>query len=146
MRGAAITTLLVAALAVTVAELPGQHQVSGSPFQGDFPYTVGTRLDIRVEVEGVQVDWLELTPVEEISPAREVQCTLVVSGTNVGDRRAEVEIVVILESGEQRTLDRITMAPFRVRSGRAFEETQRFRVTGSKLRQTRRVFVDVEVK
>jgi len=146
MRGPAITTLLIVALGITVSEVPGQHQASGSPFQADYPFTVGSRLELRVEVEGVQVDWLEVTPLEEISPAREVQCSVVVSGSNVGDRRAEIEVVLILESDAQRALERITMAPFRVRSGRDFEETQRFRVTGSKLRQARRVFVDVEVK
>jgi hypothetical protein len=140
--GAAAMVLVVWGAVMTSAE-PRQVE---SPYQGDHPFELGKPLELSVVVAGIRVDTIHIEPLEAVSAGREVQCEIRISGAHTGGRRAELEVALLLEDQRRRALDRVNLAPFRVRSGREFEETQRFRINGAALQQAVAAFVLVEVK
>ena len=142
VRMGAVAMVLVVLVAVMVS---AQARRVENPYQGDHAFELGRPLELRVVIAGIRVDAIHIEPLETVASGREVQCEIRITGAHTGKRRAEVEISLLLENQRRRALDRINLAPFRIRPGREFEEAQRFRVNGAALQQAVVVFVLVEV-
>ena len=124
----------------TPAYAPGEN-----PFQGDYAITIGQPVVVRVDVQGVHLDGVTVTPLAEVKSGEKVKCEVAVDGANTAERKAELTTVLLLEDGNGKPLERVTLDAFKVKPGREFRERQRLQVDAATLTEAKRVYLFVQV-
>jgi len=135
---------MVLAVAVGAQEAPA-FAPSSSPFQNEYELTLGSPVDVRVDIVGVRVATLTVTPAAEVQRGESIRTEFAIAGENSAADRASVSAVLLLEDAEGRSLERVTLEPFRVRGERSFDERQTLRVSGDALAVSAKIYVLFEV-
>ncbi len=122
------------------AYAPGEN-----PFQGDYAITIGQPVVVRVDVQGVHLDDVTVTPLGEVKSGEKVRCEVAFAGANTAGKKAELTAVLLLEDAEGKALERVALDPFKVKSGREFREGQKLPIEAGTLTDAKRVYVFVQV-
>jgi hypothetical protein len=143
MRGvlAAIAVLLAVPV---LAQEATDYAAGDNPFQADYAFTSGKPIALRVKVEGVDLDTLTLTL--EPPEGTTANCRVKLAGTNSGKRKATLTGVLLLEDKDGRPLERISMTPFRVKSGRPFEPEEPLAVRAASAAAAAKVYFFLRVE
>jgi hypothetical protein len=141
---AALAVALLAGLAYA-QDKPGGYATGENPFQGEFAFALKQPLDLRVDIVGMRFDSITVTPLGDIKPGEKMRCQVGAIGSNVGQKKASATVVLLLEDADGRALERVSFDPFKVRSGRAFDEQQKLLVSGDALAATARVYVFISI-
>ena len=139
----ALTATLVTGLAFSQAG--PAYAPAENPFQGDYGFTLGRPIELRVDVQGVRLGSITLAAQGEVRSGETVKCEVGVAGTSVAEKKATLTVVLLLEDADGRNLERVTLAPFKVKSGKPFDERQNVTAEGSTLATAARVYVFVQV-
>lgn len=118
---------------------------SSSPFQEEYELTLGRPVQVRVDIIGVRIATLTVTPAAEVEAGREIRTEFAFTGENSAADRATVNAVVLIENADGHALERVTLDSFRVRGERSFDERQTVRVAGDSLAAAARVYLLLEV-
>ncbi len=119
---------------------------TSSPFQNEYELTLGRPVQLRVDIVGVRVDTLTVTPAAEVEAGKEIRTEFTVAGDNSASDKATVSAVLLLEDADGHGLERVTLDPFRVRGERSFDERQTIRVAGEALAAAAKIYVLLEVE
>jgi hypothetical protein len=147
--GAKRVTLALAAtliVGLAAAQTGSEYAPAENPYQHDYAFTLGQPVELRVEVEGVRLDHLAVTARDEVRAGESVTCEVQVVGSNVAAKKAKLTTVLLLEDRDGRGLERIVLDPFKVKTDRPFDETQKANVGGDALLGATRVYVFVQVE
>lgn len=143
---------MLAALAVVFIAVGVQGQTkesytrSASPFQGEYALTLGSPIDLHVDVDGIRLVTLTLTASAAVEADKPIKCQAELVGENTTTERVTVLTAMLLEGPDGKGLERINLDPFRIRPGRRFDERQTIRVDGSNLQAAGKVYVFVELQ
>lgn len=118
---------------------------SSSPFQDEFALTLGMPIQVRVDIVGVRVETLTVTPAADVVAGKQIRTEFAVVGENSASDRATVSAVLLLEDADGHGLERVTLDPFRVRGERSYDERQTVRIPGEALAAAAKVYVLLEV-
>lgn len=140
-----VSCLMVGVAMAQEAQAPSYTR-GDNPFQGEFAIELGKPVTLNVEVQGVRLRTLTLTPTAEVVPGKEIRCDVLLDGENAGDAKATITTILLLEDSDSQALERVTPDSFRVRGGRTFEDTERVKVTGDALNAARKVYVFIEIQ
>ncbi|HUK11989.1 MAG TPA: hypothetical protein VLW17_01705 [Thermoanaerobaculaceae bacterium] len=140
---AAAATILVASAAL--AQEPTGYAPGENPFQAEYAFGLGRPIQLRVEVLGVRFDAVTLSALDEVKPGAKVKCETLFTGTNAGDKKATLTMVLLLEDADGHNLERLTLDSFKVKAGKPYEERQKTQVSGDALAATAKVYVFVRV-
>jgi hypothetical protein len=142
-----------ALLGVTVAAVAAlasaqEFAQSTSPYQGEFPYAVDTELQPAVEVEGVRLRLVRVTPknADDVRSGAEVASFVLFDLENVREQDAAVSVVVLLEDELGNPLERIECDPVKVQAATAKSFRHKTKIQGDTLLQTRKVYLFCEVE
>ncbi len=124
----------------TPAYAPGEN-----PFQGDYAITIGQPVVLRVDVLGVRLDDVTVTPIGEVTSGEKVKCEVMIEGANTAGKKADLTAVLLLEDRDGKGLERVSLDSFKVKSGKDFRERQRLSIEAATLTGAKRVYVFVEV-
>ena len=116
-----------------------------NPFQGDYGFALGRPTELRVDVQGVRLDGITLVAQGEVRAGETVKCQVEVAGASVAEKKATLTVVLLLEDADGRNLERVMLAPFKVKPGKPFDEKQKVIAEGSTLTTAARVYVFVQV-
>ncbi len=138
---------LVAALVAgaSVAQETPTYAKGENPYGGEYPFAPGQPVALRVDVQGVRLDTLTVTPLGEVRPGEKVKCEAVLAGSNSLDKKATLTAVALLEDADGKSLEKIPLEAFKVRSAREFQERQKVTVEGDALAAARKVYLFVQV-
>jgi len=139
----ALVVALVAGFACaqeSPAYAPGEN-----PFQGEYAFAPGQPVVLHVVVEGIQLEQVTLTPLADVRAGEKVKCAAVVAGNSTSDKKATLTTVLLLEDADSKGLGRVTLDPFKIKNGKAFQEDQRMTVAGEALTGARKVYVFVQI-
>jgi hypothetical protein len=142
-----VTLGLAAALVAGIAwaQASPAYAPAENPFQGEYAFTLGQPVELRVEVEGVRLDNVAVTALQEVRAGESVKCEVRVVGSSVAAKKATLTTVLLLEDRDGRGLERISLDLFRVKSGKPFDEKQKIRVGGDALTGASKVYVFVQL-
>lgn len=140
-------SLVVMILAAGV--LPAQEAGSvSSPYQAQHDYSVGERLQLAVEIDGLRWQFLQIAPKsgKQIRPGKPVATIITLGFANTVDQtlRADVEILFEDEIGINlytHTCDQVV-----VRGRQASTERQKVKLQGDLLLATRKVTLTCTVR
>lgn len=144
-----VIVLAVFAACTTVAARAQdvQFRSTDSPYQEEFDYRLGEALEPNVEIEGLRWTLVRIEPRDpDFDPDDDdVAVDLTVAFDNRGTDDVRAQIVVLLEDGDGRPLDRLTLEPVRVRDGRTEEDDERFEVPGADLVALEKLYLFLEL-
>jgi hypothetical protein len=135
----------LAAAGVSQAQGAAPYAPSDNPFQGDYALALGRPVTLRVEVAGVRLDSLTVQAPAELKAGEPVRCDVSVAGHNAGERKVELTVVLLLEDRDVKALERVALEPFKVKSGKDFNEAQKLDIGADALAAASRVYVFVQV-
>lgn len=115
-------------------------------YGAEFAFAPGRPIELRVEIQGVRFDSLAVVPSAGTEGTGSVSCEVSVDGDSVAPRRSTVTVVILLEDGNSRGLDRIALEPFRVKPEKPFAERQTVEVPAPSLRAAQRAYVLLQVE
>ncbi len=144
MRGVLGAVIALAAVAATAQEAT-DYTTAENPFQGEYAVTVGQPLIIRVDIQGVLIDSITVEPPAALPADGRVVCTVTVAGSNEGARKVSITAVVLLEDASSQALERLSLAPFKVRSRSPFNEQQKIEAQVASLAATRRAYIFLKI-
>ncbi len=140
--------LLVVGLAGAATAQEGEYRVVDNPFQEDFEYRINTDLQPKVEVDGVR--WtrfgIHTKRSQEIVADKNMSVTVELEFVSSNQGGVKVLVIALLEDSDGRPLDRVECKPVAVSTNRLKESVQKFKLHGSVLEATRRVYLFVEVE
>lgn len=142
---AAVLFILVAAVAAAQETQERSYTESESPFMGTFDFSLQAPVEVFAEVKGVRLRTLRIDTQQPVSEGTAVRCQITASGSNVGEGRPNVTIMMLLEDANGKGVARAQMEPFRPRPGRSFEEVKREDLPGDALLRARKIFIMIEV-
>ncbi len=145
MRGVAGALALLVSVSAFPQE-PPTYAPAENPFQAEYTYTPGQPIVLRTAVDGVQFDTFTLTAPPQAAPDAKVSCTLALDGTNQADHKVTISAVFLLEGANGRALERLTMTPFRVKSGRPLSRSESLPVQGASLAAAARIYVFIKIE
>jgi hypothetical protein len=143
------------ALAITFGVLVGHVEAQSpeyrsveNPFQDEFDYRIGTTLHPEVEIDGVR--WVRFTvqPKEgvEIVADETVPITVELGFVNRRVGGAQIVVIALFETADGSPLDRVECKTVRAGGDRPKEAVQKFKLPGSTLLATRKIYLFAEVK
>ncbi len=138
--------LLLAGVAVAPAQDNTAYRRVENPYQAEFPFEIGQPVEPRVELGGILVSQVLLTPRGDVEAGRPAKCSVVVRGTGAPEERATLRLVLLLEDDESRGLEKVELDPFRVKAGKAFERDETVRIGGDALLGATKVYLFVAVE
>jgi hypothetical protein len=125
-----------------------EYRPVDNPFQDDFEYRIGTDLQPNVEVEGVR--WtrfaIHIKKSQEIVADKDMPVTVELEFVNSNQEKAKVLVIALLEDSGGAPLDRVECKPVTTSTNRLKESVQKFKLRGSVLEATRRVYLFLEVE
>jgi len=140
--------LLVVGLAAAATAQEGEYRAVDNPFQDDFEYRINTDLQPNVEVEGVR--WtrfgVHTKRGQDIVADKNMSVTVELEFVSSNQGGVKVLVIALLEDSDGRPLDRVECKPVTVSTNRLKESVQKFKLHGSVLESTRRVYLFVEVE
>ena len=141
-----LLALLVAVVGATsvVAQETGAYSQGENPFQADYEFVLGRPIEVRVDVQGVRIDQVTLLALEEVRPGSEVRGEIQIAGSNVGDKKATLTLVMLLEDANGKGLGRVSMEPFKAKTGKPFDQRQKVTIAANSLNGALRVFLFVQ--
>lgn len=134
-----------AAFAQQPAGDQASYATSENPFQGDYEFVAGKPITLHVQIEGVRIDAITLTPIGEVKPGQDVKCEMQVTGSNAGDKKAQISVILLLEDDAGKGSERVTLDPFKVKSGKVFDRKDTLKVAGQDLQGASKVYVFVQI-
>jgi hypothetical protein len=137
MRGAMGVLALVLAVPVLAQEATG-YSTGENPFQAEYAFTAGQPIALKVRIDNVEFDNLIIAP--EPTSGDTVSCQVTIDGTNHGGK-VTATTVLLLEDSDGHALERMTMAPFRIKSDRAFSRDETIKVQSASVSGAARVYL-----
>jgi hypothetical protein len=150
MRHGALVTafLLLVGLVGSATAQEGEYRVVDNPFQDEFEYRIDTDLQPNVEVDGVR--WtrfaIHIKKDQDIVSDKDMPVTVELEFVSSNQEKAKVQVIVLLEDSGGGPLDRIECKPVATSTNRVKESVQKFKLRGSVLEATRRVYLFLEVE
>ena len=132
--------LVVVALLGIAALASAQSDVGYAT--GENPY--GADYTLKVEVEGVRFDNVVVNLLSSPTDAQ-VSCEVLLDGTSVSDRKANLNVVLLLENAKGEGIERIMLDPFKAKSQKPFSEKQKKAVQGKSINDASRVYVLIKI-
>jgi hypothetical protein len=144
---AAALILFRAAVGPAAAQETEFRPVS-NPFQEGFPYTVGEELAPNVSIDDVRWTLVQVATKgnREIAEDREIPVVVDLEFENRGERGADLLVILLLEDEDGDPLERIRCNPIRAGAGRFKTSTQKAKVMGDALLNTRRLYLFCELQ
>lgn len=137
-----------AALAATAAAQESAYRAVENPFQDDFEFVVNS--DLRPMVEIVGVRWtrfgLHVKGGREIDREKEMPITVELGFVNTNSDGVRILVIALLEDAYGNTLERLECSRFSANNDRLRESVQKFKVSGTALELTRRVYLFCEIE
>jgi hypothetical protein len=142
-----LSVMITVMVATATAQDAGYRTVD-SPYQDSYAFTIDTNLQPMVEIAGVQ--WAQfgiyVKGDGEIDPEKDNPITVELGFVNTTSKSVKVLVIALLEDDNGVTLDRLECAKIKVGSDRLKESVQKYRISGSVLQATRRVYLFCEVE
>jgi hypothetical protein len=141
-------TAIVVAMLITgtlAAQKSSDYTTAENPFQNEYHFDLGHPLTLHVDVQGVRFDSVTVTAASEVTSGTQIRCDVELVGSSVAEHKATITAVLLLEDATGTGLQRLTLDPFRVKSGRSFDEKQRLPVDADHLTGASKVYVFIEV-
>jgi hypothetical protein len=147
MRRVSVVLGLLTLLSLTVATSGTPATPAENPYQAELGFALGKPVEMRVDVSGVTLDTITVTARSEVRAGANIKCDVEFVGNNASDKKANLTTVLLLEDAEGKGLSqgRVTLDPFKVKSGKTFDELQTITVPGDVLSAAVKVYVLVEV-
>ncbi len=145
MRSAISLFVMAVCVSLVAAQEAPPYRSSENPYQEDLAFAVGQSVVLNVDVQGVQLDALAVTPQVEPKTGEPTSCAVQLTGTNQTAEKVTVTTVLLLEDADGRGLERIQLGSFKVKSGRQFAQTFEVNIAGTALLSSKRVYVFIEV-
>jgi hypothetical protein len=144
---AAALILFWAAAGPAVAQETEFRAVS-NPFQEGFPYTVGEEMAPNVNIDGVRWTLVQVVTKgdREIVEDREIPVVVDLEFENRRERAVNLLVILLLENEDGDPLERIRCNPIRAGAGRFKTATQKAKVMGNALLNTRRLYLFCELQ
>ncbi len=135
-----------AAMLAVVAGAQDVEQVA-SPYQAEYPYTVGTDLTPPVSIDGVHIDAIRVSPREgqDLTADRDIELEVTSTFTNNGSKTVHVLAVLLLEDEQGNSLQRLELPSVRVPSGKTRSGAERFTVRGRVVLDLHKVYLFCEL-
>ena len=125
-----------------------EYRVVDNPFQDDFEYRIDTDLEPNVEVDGVR--WtrfaIRIKKGQDIVADKDMPVTVELEFVSSNQTKAKVLVIALFEDSGGGPLDRIECKPVAMSTNRLKESVQKFKLRGSVLEATRRVYLFLEVE
>ena len=125
-----------------------EYRAVDSPFQEDFEYRIDTDLEPNVEVDGVR--WtrfaVRIKKGQEIVADKDMPVTVELEFVSSNQTKAKVLVIALFEDSGAGPFDRIECKPVAMSTNRLKESVQKFKLRGSVLEATRRVYLFLEVE
>ena len=144
MRGVLGAVLALLAVAATAQEAT-DYTTAENPYQAEYEFTSGQPIVMRVDIQGVMVESITITAPGTRPSSGKVDCSVQVTGSNESGKRVTVTAVLLLEDATSQGLERLSLTPFRVKSGRPIEEGQTLGVESASLAAASRVYVFIKI-
>ncbi|NCO69646.1 MAG: hypothetical protein GW878_03875 [Acidobacteria bacterium] len=147
-RIAGVLGTLVLVTGVALAQPAGSPTyVQGeNPLQGDFDFAVGRPINVFVDVQGLTLDTILVTALDELKAGAPVHCEVQFLGTNSGQKKATLAPVLLLEDSSGKGVGRITCNIFKAKPGRPYDERQKVQISGDALASASKVYVLVQIE
>lgn len=142
MRGAMGALALMLAVPV-VAQDQSSYTAAENPYQAEYTFVAGQPIVLKVQIQTVAFDTLTVTP--EPASGKTTTCTVNLDGANQGDGKVTVTGVLLLEDANGHALERLTMAPFKVKSGRPFARSESLDLQAATLTAAVRIYLFLKV-
>jgi hypothetical protein len=143
-----IFVLVLWVLAGFAAAQGDEYRTVESPFQEDFEFTVNSDLRPMVEVAGVR--WtrfgVHVKGDREIQPDKDNPVTVELGFVNTNPDSAKILVIALFEDVNGNPLERVECGRVSVNNDRLKESTQKFKISGMVLNNTRRVYLFCEVE
>jgi len=144
MRGVLSALVALVAMAAAAQEATDYTTVE-NPFQAEYEFASGQPIVMRVDIQGVMVDSIAITAPGTLPPAGKADCSVQVTGANESGRKVTVTTVLLLEDAKGAGLERLSLAPFRAKSGRPIAAKQTVAVESASLAAASRVYVFIKI-
>jgi hypothetical protein len=144
MRGVLGAVLALLAVA-SVAQEATDYTAAENPFQAEYAFTPGQPIVMRVDIQGVMLESMTISPPAAVPPGGSVDCNVQVTGSNETGRKVTLTSVVLLEDSSSQALERLSLAPIRVKARRPITAQQTIEVQGASLAAAARVYVFIKV-
>jgi hypothetical protein len=147
MRRVSVVLSLVTLLSLTMATSGRSGTPAENPYQAELDFALGKAVEMRVEVSGVNLETITVTARDAVRAGTNIKCDVEIVGNNTSEKKATVTTVLLLEdeTGKGLSQGRITLDPFKVKSGKTFDETQTVTIPGDVLSAAVKVYLLVEV-
>lgn len=142
-------TLVLAAVSVAglaFAQEGARYTKAENPFQAEYAFGSGRPIELRVDVEGVRLDTVTVSALEEGRPTGPIRCEVQLTGNNVAEKKAALTTILLLENSSGKGIERLQLGRFKVKSGKPFDEKQTLNVGGDALTAAMKVYVFVQVE
>ncbi len=125
-----------------------EYRPVDNPFQEEFEYRIDTDLEPNVEVDGVR--WtrfaIHIKDGQEIVADKDIPVTIELEFVSSNREKVKVLVIALLEDSGGGPLDRVECKPVATSTNRLKESVQKFKLRGSVLEATRRVYLFLEVE
>ena len=147
-RTTVFLSVMITVMVATATAQDAGYRTVDSPYQDSYAFTIDTNLQPMVEIAGVQ--WAQfgiyVKGDGEIDPEKDNPITVELGFVNTTSKSVKVLVIALLEDDNGVTLDRLECAKIKVGSDRLKESVQKYRISGSVLQATRRVYLFCEVE
>jgi len=145
MRSAISLLAMAVCVSLVAAQEAPPYRSSENPYQEDLAFVAGQTVVMRVDVQGVQLDAVTVTPQVEPRSGEPTRCSVLLTGTNQATEKVTVTTVLLLEDADGRGLERIQLDAFKVKSGRQLSQASDVNISGTALLSSKRVYVYIEL-
>jgi hypothetical protein len=146
MNRVTVVFAAVAVAGVALAQEGTRYTPADNPFQGEYAFGPGRPIELYADVGGVRLDTVTLNALQEIRPKESVRCEFQMTGNSVAKKKALLTTVLLLEDSTGRGIERVQLDPFKVKSGKPFDEKQRLDVSGDTLAAAMKVYIFVQIE
>ena len=144
MRG--VLSALVALLAVAAfAQEATDYTAAENPFQAEYAFTLGQPIVMRVDIQGVMIETISISAPGAVSTDETVECSVQVAGSNETSKKATLTVVVLLEDASSKALERLSLAPLRIKSRRPIDAQESIEIQNASLASAARAYIFLKV-
>ena len=138
---------MISAAAIAGAQSEGVRVVD-NPFQDDFEYRVDSDIEPMVEIAGVR--WtrfgVHVKGDQDFDPSKSVPVTVELDFVNTNPDGVKVLVIILFEDVNGNPIDRLECDRVSVSGDRTKESADKYKVSGTVLRATARVYLFCEVE